>query len=351
MDNYGSLGPKSLLSVIKIYKNSVRNSYLKFFLDKIINFLKEIRFFVYNSYRFFTRDDCPNWQRLVPRTVYRIQEWKNKRNLPYISFEDKEIVDKIVTSGVFVGKLDTLGFENTEKFKVLSNQLFLETEEKFNKPQTHLGGWFGMEKHTLRPPFEYILEKYPDLLRFALNPRLLSIVQHYIGKPAVLLDVDFKIDLPGGNDIGSKRWHYDTMNYKILKIFIYFTDVTSDSPAFEYIPPRECMKIKENGFNEETVYSLTKKENIIRVEEPAGSVLFLGVDRVLHHLSIPTQNKEKNIRKAVVLHYLAKEVPNQCMYTREGAAVRWGSEKAVKMLSDFAQTLPEETRKYLYIHS
>jgi hypothetical protein len=318
---------------------------------KIRGFLREIKRLVYYAYRFVTRDDCPNWQGLGARTKYRIDEWLNKKNLPAISKEDKVILNNIIENGVYVSTLDKLGFENTENFKKLAIQLFRDTEEKFNVPPTHLGGWFAVEKHTLRPPYEYILKNYPDLIRFALDPRLISIVQHYVGKPAVLLDVDFKIDLPGGNDKGSKVWHYDTMNFKIIKIFIYFTDVTSDSPAFEYIPPRECMKIKKIAFKEMDVYDLTSKENIIRVEAPSESVLFLGVDRILHHLSIPTHEKEKTLRKAVVLHYLAKEVPDRCKSIREGSAGRWGSEEAIKSLKEFSSTLPEELRKYLYIHS
>jgi hypothetical protein len=310
-----------------------------------------LMFYVRKIYRLLFFDDCPNWQRLVPRIIYRFQEWRNVKNLPFISNYDKKIVEEISRQGVFVSNLDTLGFDNTENFKILSKKLFHETEKNFNAPPTHLGGWFEVEKHTLRPPFEYILEKYPDILRYALNPRLMSIVQHYIGKQAGLIDVDFKIDLPGGNDSGSKVWHYDHMNFKILKVFIYFTDVTKDTPAFEYIPPKECMKIMPLGFKEKDVYKYTKKVNVIRVEEPAESVLFLGVDRILHHISIPTESKKKMNRKAVVFHYLAKDVPEQCKSCREGSAGRWGSEKSKELLMKFLNTLPEESRKYLYIHS
>lgn len=310
----------------------------------------EIKFFFHKAYRFLLFDDCPNWQHLVPHSLFLMRVWFNKKNLPQIAKKDNDIVKNIVSNGVCLTSLDALGFEKTQDFKKLSKKLFEDTEKYFKEPQVHLGGHFTFETHTLRPPLEYILKNYSDVYRFALNARLMSMVQHYIGAPAVLLDVDFKIDLPGGNDSGNKIWHYDKMDYKILKIFIYFTDVGKKTPAFEYINARECLKIKTHRFNESKVYDFTKRENVVRVEAPSESVLFLGVDRILHHLSVPRDCEEKSLRKAVVLHYLSKDVPSQCRECRNGSASRWGSEGSKKLLSDFRETLPEETRKYLYIH-
>lgn len=312
---------------------------------------KAIALFPHRVYRLLFFDDCPNWQKLSTRTIYRFREFLNKKNLPYISSQDRDIVNGIIKDGVYLTSLNQIGFEKTDNFRNLASQLFEDTLNYFKVPPTHLGGLFTPEKFTLRPPVEYILEKYPEIYRFALNERLVSVAQHYIGAPACLLDVDFKIDLPGGNDIGSKLWHYDEMNYKILKIFIYFSNVTKSNPAFEYISSKSSLDIKERIFKEDEVYNLTERKNIVRVEAPAESVLFLGVDRILHHISIPTHNEEKAPRKAVVFHYLSQKVPSECERLRNGAAVRWGTDKAKKLLKDFAKTLPEETRKYLYIHS
>lgn len=332
-----------------IIKHVVPNNIWDFTRDLVHN----VRTGIWPSkiYRILFFDDCPKWQDLWPRTQYRIREWKNRKNLPSISPVDKKIVKDIEQEGVHLSSLDLLGFENTKTFKELSNNLFEDTARLFPDPPSHLGGHFAHEKHTLRPPFEYIIEKYPQIIQFALNSRLLSIVQHYIGAPAALLDVDFKIDLPGGNDAGSKIWHYDRMDYKILKIFIYFSDVTKTSPAFEYIPAKECFGIRHERFNEAKVYELTKKENIKRVEAPAESVLFIGVDRILHHLSIPDGGEDRGTRKAIVLHYLSKDVPAQCLGIRNGSVPRWGTPKVIKMLNEFSQTLPEDVRKYVYIHS
>jgi hypothetical protein len=322
----------------------------EFIILKVRNLKTIFKFLAHKVYRVLFFDDCPNWQDLGPRSVYRIRELVNKKNLPEITFGDKVIVQNIVRNGVHLSSLDEVGFENTQNFKRLANQLFEETSLLFKTPVTHLGGHFKAEKYTLRPPTEYILEKYPEIFHFALNPRLLSIVQHYIGAPASLLDIDFKIDFPFGNNSGNKHWHYDMMNYKIMKIFIYFSDVTKSSPAFEYVHPSACMGIKEFFFKEERIYDLTDKKNIIRVEAPSESILFIGVDRVLHHLSIPTHKEDKIPRKAVVLHYLSKEIPDQCKQCFKGAAPKWGTEKVTKLLHSFRESLPEQTRKYLYIH-
>jgi hypothetical protein len=97
---------------------------------------------------------------------------------------------------------------------------------------------------------EYLLKLYgfnesrvipwsSPVLRMAVERPLLDIVNSYLGMFAILryLDVWYTIPLDKERPLtGSQCWHRDPEDVRIAKVFLYFTDVTLESGALEYIP-------------------------------------------------------------------------------------------------------------------
>lgn len=88
------------------------------------------------------------------------------------------------------------------------------------------------------------LASYPDgvpadepLLRVALDPKLLEVVSHYFGLWPRLHSVsawlNYATDSPPEL---SQLWHRDPEDVKIVKVFIYLTDVDQRCGPFTYIP-------------------------------------------------------------------------------------------------------------------
>jgi hypothetical protein len=76
-------------------------------------------------------------------------------------------------------------------------------------------------------------------LQFAAHPRVLDVVNSYLGLHARLNYVDVWNTLPldrEGPDIGSQRWHRDPEAPRMVKVFTYFTDVTPDAGPLIVIP-------------------------------------------------------------------------------------------------------------------
>lgn len=75
-------------------------------------------------------------------------------------------------------------------------------------------------------------------LQFALNPRILSITNTYMGMWTRLkhYTVNRAIpDLEHGNPTFSQKWHRDPQEKRMIKAFIYLSDVNEDTGPFTYI--------------------------------------------------------------------------------------------------------------------
>jgi hypothetical protein len=76
------------------------------------------------------------------------------------------------------------------------------------------------------------------ILQLGLDRCLLDIVNSYFGLWARLNYVDLWYTIPLGADQpvkASQRWHRDPEDDKILKVFLYFSDVNEEAGPLEYI--------------------------------------------------------------------------------------------------------------------
>jgi hypothetical protein len=93
---------------------------------------------------------------------------------------------------------------------------------------------------------DYLLKLYPEdqiltwdnpLLRMALNDHLLSVVNSYLGFWSKLIYVDMWRTLPASpsSRVGSQKWHRDREDRKMIKAYLYFTDVSAGAGPIEYV--------------------------------------------------------------------------------------------------------------------
>jgi len=76
-------------------------------------------------------------------------------------------------------------------------------------------------------------------LRLGADPRLLDLVNAYLGLWAKLSYVDQWYTVPdlGATDrVASQRWHRDYNDKHLLKVFLYMNEVDGQAGPFEYVP-------------------------------------------------------------------------------------------------------------------
>jgi hypothetical protein len=76
-------------------------------------------------------------------------------------------------------------------------------------------------------------------IQFALQPAILDLINTYLGMLSKILYVDVWDTVPlvhAGADTGSQRWHRDPEDAKLVKVFLYFSDVDAAAGAMQYVP-------------------------------------------------------------------------------------------------------------------
>jgi hypothetical protein len=76
-------------------------------------------------------------------------------------------------------------------------------------------------------------------LRIGVDDRMLDVVNSYFGLWSKLTYVDLWYTPPaaaGVDRVSSQRWHRDYNDDRLVKVFIYLTDVNEDTGPTEYIP-------------------------------------------------------------------------------------------------------------------
>jgi hypothetical protein len=93
----------------------------------------------------------------------------------------------------------------------------------------------------LCPPMP-TFETSSPLLHVGLLPAVLDIVNSYLGLWSKLIYADMWHSIPvhdragGTRRIGSQRWHRDPEDRRMIKIYLYFSDVHPGAGAMEYVP-------------------------------------------------------------------------------------------------------------------
>ena len=68
--------------------------------------------------------------------------------------------------------------------------------------------------------------RFPALIEFGLEERLLDIIEAYLGVPVGFTTVHLRKDIGGGNQVGTRFWHLDTEDVRVIRMMVYLNDVT-----------------------------------------------------------------------------------------------------------------------------
>ncbi|MGK7873255.1 MAG: phytanoyl-CoA dioxygenase family protein [Xenococcaceae cyanobacterium] len=142
------------------------------------------------------------------------------------------------SEGIFVGHSDDI-FNKTAL--LLLDEIMVAMEEKLqeDKVQDIL-----RKHHSGSDRKDYVLRLLPkelDLagpfIQLAIQPRLLDMVNGYLGMQSYLRDVNVWLNFPISEPAKETQlWHRDTDDHMNVKVFIYLNDVDETNGPFCFIP-------------------------------------------------------------------------------------------------------------------
>ena len=144
-------------------------------------------------------------------------------SLPSIDRWGKSIVNKLRQDGTCVISLNQLELSTTKQMMAKAYAL----ADRLNHPAELSKCEVGSAEEDLR--------ECPEILLWALEPRLLDIIENYIGLPILYQGFAIRRSITDGQYTGVRKWHIDWEDRRIIKIIIYLNDVEAGGGPYQYI--------------------------------------------------------------------------------------------------------------------
>jgi hypothetical protein len=230
----------------------------------------------------------------VSPVVYRARELAHRPVRPSPRGVDARIVDAMRRDGGFVTSLDELGLDATAALRAGIESLLPTLPDAAGllaAGDPLLGRNTGLHCHSIDPP--ELAETAPGVLLWGLDERMLDIAEAYLGLPPAFTTVHLRRDVGTGQQVGTRLWHIDTEDRRVIRVLVYLTDVTHDSGPFEYIPRPQsdaCTSLRDRALRSDGD-PIADDEMRRNVDEshwrpctgPAGTVVIADNAAVYHH--------------------------------------------------------------------
>jgi hypothetical protein len=168
--------------------------------------------------------------RLVTQRMYQAELAAHAKKLPILADADMALVAELQKYGVLQRQLTSLGVPGTDAmiraFEVLVPELKALPVRGNNAP---------------RLPISRLLD-FPAVYLWGLDPRLLDMVERYLGLPVHYHGADLRREIADGQATDVRQWHVDAEDHRMFKIIAYLNDVTEVGGPFEYITRENTVK-------------------------------------------------------------------------------------------------------------
>jgi len=180
---------------------------------------------LFNRFKFFIRNN-DKFYRNILNFKFRTKKLKLQPNKQLDS-----IVSKLFSDGIAFAHVNDIFGSQLGSELFTSAQKWIESEEKnlrVNPIKQYLFSY-------LEPNWE--LDFSNPILKFYLSPEFIYVASNYLGYVPQLNEFIIEKTIPVGSvaAVQSQNWHRDPQEKRTLKIFLYLSDVSSDSGPFIYV--------------------------------------------------------------------------------------------------------------------
>lgn len=157
--------------------------------------------------------------------------------------------------------------------------------------QRTLAATQSLPQYRNKPFFSQLLSgKDQDLssvfLRFALDEKILRTTARYFGVAPFLESVDLLYSKPaGGPPAASQQWHKDRTDRRIIKVFVYITDVSPRNGPLSLLPRAESSRVPEYLYHYVSDATMAKHvplERMVALTGPAGTTIMIDSEACYH---------------------------------------------------------------------
>lgn len=223
--------------------------------------------------------------------------YKNK--LPKLIQSDHQIIQEIQQTGIYLTSLDELSLPLTNDCMKAANNLMQKLQmTSLEKYQLTDDPMSAASHRIYSDPIE-IARKYPEILQWGLQDRILDLVENIIGVPSAFIGLTLRREILNQKQTGTRLWHVDAEDFNSVKIIIYLNDVDEDTGPFEYIPKYSISPLlylwRVNLFNfaveDAVMEKIVPNSQWHSCLGEAGKVIIAHTGQVFHRGKIPQKER------------------------------------------------------------
>ena len=213
--------------------------------------------------------------------------------LPLLDKQGEKIVDVLQRKGTCIIPIEKLKLSSTARMMATA----YEMADELVRPakSSDLAGC------EVRADIKELRES-PQMLLWALEPKLLDIVENYIGLPILYQGFGVRRSVADGQYSGVRRWHIDWEDRHVIKVIIYLNDVVPGGGPYQYIERNITNKAIEtlNYYNlgylsDAEMSKAVPLEDWTACLAKKASVIITDTSNVFHRAQPPTLNERFSI--------------------------------------------------------
>jgi hypothetical protein len=220
---------------------------------------------------------------IISELKYRLALLNHRKKLPVLPQGDRLILDHLKRDGAYVISITDLALPSTEKLLKTARMQLAQIPKADH------------DDLAKKMPQIHTITDLPEITAWGTEPRLLNLIENYIGLPITYHGVHLRKDFPSEHQFDTLLWHKDAEDRRIIKIFLYLEDVEEKHGPFEYIPKslisiwnsyRINLQLKRSrylGITDQIVEKIIPRSAWKSCPGVAGTVIIGDTRNILHH--------------------------------------------------------------------
>jgi hypothetical protein len=200
---------------------------------------------------------------------------RHEPDLPKLSAADMEIVNTLHRDGVHMTSLASLALPNT-------GEMFGSAQSIADSYRDRVGSKAFSNWDVIMASADEIMS-HPEIFKWGLNQRLLNIVEAYLGLPVAYDGLNMFYTVADGRQVGTRKWHRDREDRRMIKIAVYCNDVDEDGGPLQVVR-RDVVKgnliddftypvLSQEGLEKKLGAQINDRD-VMTCTGPAGTVIF-----------------------------------------------------------------------------
>ena len=233
------------------------------------------------------------WGRLNP-LYYQARTLLHQGRKPLLDMADSTISQELKQEAISVTSLAELDLPITaEFFGAVSGLLPTLPSSNSHQADGDPANARNTKLHCFSVDPPELMRHHPAILLWGLEERLLDIIEHYLGLPPAFTNMHLRKDVGNGQQVGTRIWHVDTEDYRVIRVIVYLNDVTVEDGPFEYIPKRfnsTCAPLMKRALHasgdpilDEEMRNYVPESSWVQCTGPTGTVVLADNAALYHH--------------------------------------------------------------------